>query len=102
MAHVDRPDPNERTSFEPFVVLGRVDTALLLFALGAIMAVVSTGAGSGLREGLLALAVAVVAIGVAVNGIRRAVAIRRHRAAIARSRALLDEFDRLEAEDDGR
>lgn len=102
MAHVDRPDPIERSSFEPFVILGRVDTAILLVALGAIAMADFSEAGSILRGGLVALALAAVAVGIAVNGVRRANAIRRHRAAIARSQARLEEFDRLDAADDNR
>lgn len=100
MAHVDRPDPNERSSFEPFVILGRVDTAILLLALGAFAAADFSEAGTALRGALVALALAAVAIGVALNGIRRANSIRRHRSAIARSKARLEEFDRLDAADD--
>lgn len=97
MAHADRPIPHDQSSFTLFVILGRVDAAILLLALGAFAAAAISEAGTALHRGLVALAFALAAIGVVLNGIRRANSIRRHRAAIARSKPHLEEFDRLDA-----
>lgn len=92
MVHAHRPDHNTRDTFDSFMVLGRVDAILLLLALGAFTLADFSQAGSGVRLGLIGIALALVVVGVAVNGIRRAILMRRHQRAIDRSRAHIAEI----------
>ncbi|WP_375263973.1 hypothetical protein [Palleronia sp.] len=99
MTRVGGPDQDNRSIFDAFIVLGRVDATVLLIALGAFALADFSQVGSALRAGLIVLALAIVAVGVAVNGVRRANLMRRHRRAIDRIQAHIAEMDEIDDRD---
>lgn len=87
----------EKSLLAQFIVLGRLDAAVLAFAFAIVLLADFLPSAAG---NLLIFSLAVVALGTVINGIRRAYYIRRLRTTLSQASDQIAEFGRIDARDD--